>query len=409
MIFPDQEGSAVRVMFYSHNGFGLGHLRRTTTIAGRLAADVPDSSVLMVVGTPANAIFRMPPGVDVIKVPSVIKVGQGTWHPRTLRIGQDHMKNLRAVMIRTAADAFRPHALLVDYVPTGVWGELLPTLRMLKARPDPPKIILGLRDILDSPEATREAWRTEGAYEALRDYYDAIFVYGSRELYDTQAEYHLTEDLIDEVTYCGYLTSDAALRPPAQARAELGVSDRKLIVITAGGGYDAFPMMQSCMDALRLIGDTGHEAIFVTGPLMDPDRREALEQAAQGLHARVLGYLEDVPSAMNAADLVITMAGYNTLMDAVALRCRVLVLPRSGPSAEQRMRTDLLARRGLVDGVDPDTMTPRILATAIERSLASGPPTGSLPCLDGTTHVIDQLRRQLRLGFTQRTVEEVAR
>ena len=131
-------GDPVGVLTYSHNGFGLGHLKRCANIASRFVTEVPDSSVLMLAGTPAQAIFRTPPGVDIIKVPSVIKVSHGTWQPRTLRISQERMKSIRALTIQAAADTFRPQLLIVDYIPTGVYGELLPTLKMLKSRVDAP-------------------------------------------------------------------------------------------------------------------------------------------------------------------------------------------------------------------------------------------------------------------------------
>ena len=53
--------------------------------------------------------------------------------PKMLAQMEEQMKDLRVLMIRTAAEAFRPQLLLVDYAPTGVWGELLPTLEALKA------------------------------------------------------------------------------------------------------------------------------------------------------------------------------------------------------------------------------------------------------------------------------------
>ena len=80
---------------------------------------------------------------------------------------------------------------------------------------------------------------------------------------------------------------------------------------------------------------------------------------------------------MNAADLVITMAGYNTLMDAIALRKRTLVLPRKGPSAEQLMRTEMFVRHGLVKTVLPEQMTTPAVATAIRDGLEREPPTVS--------------------------------
>jgi len=181
-------------MTYSHDGFGLGHLRRNTTIASRLVRQVPKSSVLMLIGCPAGAVFKLPTGVDFIKLPSVIKRDTGVWHPLRLRIGLEKTKALRVATIQQVAHVFHPQLLLVDHVPVGVWGELLPLLEMLKRSEDPPTVVLGLRDILDRPEATRALWEREGAYKAIRGYYDEIFVYGCRDVFDTSCEYGLERE-----------------------------------------------------------------------------------------------------------------------------------------------------------------------------------------------------------------------
>src|SRR2546429_938119 len=71
---------------------------------------------------------------------------------------------------------------------------------------------------------------------------------------------------------------------------------------------------------------------------MEGGQREHLRELANGLKVRVLVHVDDHLSYMNAADLVVTMAGYNTLYQLLRLRKKGLVIPRSGPSAEQQTR-----------------------------------------------------------------------
>src|SRR5690349_6939695 len=111
---------AIRAMTYTHDGFGLGHLRRTTNIASRLVQDVPGSSVLMLVGCSLGSFFELPTGVDCLKVPSIIKTGNGVYHPLSLHVTVDEMKALRASTIQEAVRVFKPKLLLVDHKPTGV-------------------------------------------------------------------------------------------------------------------------------------------------------------------------------------------------------------------------------------------------------------------------------------------------
>src|SRR5713226_5390632 len=118
------------LMTYSHDGYGLGHLRRNTTIAAKFVQEAPGSSVLMLTGCPSGNPFLLPKGVDFIKMPSLIKVDTGVYAPLSLRISRQKAKAIRASVILSAVMQFKPNLLLVDHVPAGTYGELLPTLQM---------------------------------------------------------------------------------------------------------------------------------------------------------------------------------------------------------------------------------------------------------------------------------------
>src|SRR5438876_12043005 len=92
-------GDSTRLMTYSHDGFGLGHLRRTSDIARCLVEDVPGSSVLMLIGCPSGSVFPLPSGIDYINIPSILKVDTGLWHPRSLRIGRDQRSALPDLIV----------------------------------------------------------------------------------------------------------------------------------------------------------------------------------------------------------------------------------------------------------------------------------------------------------------------
>jgi len=396
MNYTDTDSNTTCVMTYSHDGFGLGHLRRNTTIASALARQVPDSSVLMMIGCPSGAVFKLPTGVDFIKLPSVIKRNTGVWLPLRLRIGLEKTKALRVATIQEAVRVFHPQILLVDHVPVGIWGELLPSLQMLKRRGDAPTIVLGLRDILDAPEVTRTLWEREGTYEAIRRYYDEIFIYGRKELFDTGAAYGLNQ-FAPKLRYVGYVCDQEPPKSQSEMRRELQI-ENKLLVVTGGGGADAFPMMLECMKALKILGaNSGLEAIFITGPLMESGQREHLGDMAKGLNVRVLVHVDDHLSYMNAADLVVTMAGYNSLYQLVRLGKKGLVIPRSGPSAEQQTRARLFAERGLVDVILPAELSPERVAEKIMDDLERTDYPAYEPAFDtnGSQTAADRLAEHL--------------
>jgi len=358
------------LMTYSHDGYGLGHLRRNTNIAAQFVQEAQGSSVLMLTGCPPGNPFPLPKGIDFIKVPSLVKVDTGVYAPASLRISRHKAKAIRASVILGAVMEFKPNLFLVDHVAAGTYGELLPTLRMLKRLGEPPAIVLGLRDIIDAPEVVCNLWQKEMVYQTIREYYDEVVIYGCKEIFDAALHYDIITEFPGSVRYSGYVCSQEPVKSREQVRADLRLRRQNLVVVTTGGGHDGYPLMRSCLEAFHLIGrDSRFEAILITGPLMDPDQREQLRSQACGLDARVLSCVEDAPSFINAADLVITMAGYNSLCEVVSLRRKALVVPRLGPRAEQRMRAELFQQKGLIDVLDPQKVSPKNLAQRIIEDL----------------------------------------
>jgi len=397
---PGTDHESLSLMTYSHDGYGLGHLRRNSIIAAGFVRKIPHSTALMLTGCPVGNLFLLPKGVDFIKVPSLIKVDTGVYDPLGLRIGRQKAKAIRASTIQSAVTQFKPDLFLVDHLPAGVYGELLPTLRILKRLDNPPVLVLGVRDIIDEPGVVCDLWRREKTYEAVREYYDEVLIYGRKDVFDAASHYGMNAEFPGRVRYCGYVCAEEPLKARDQVRQDLRLLKDKLVVVTGGGGHDAYPLMQSCMEASQLLGkDAPFDIFFITGPLMDRVQREQLRAQARGLGARVITSVEDSPSFINAADLVVTMGGYNSICEAISLRRKALVVPRLGPRAEQRMRARLFKEKGLIDVLDPTEVSATKLAERILVDLERTDFPSAIATIDtaGSTNAASRLL-ELALG-----------
>ena len=68
-----------RILMYSHDTFGLGHLRRCRTIAHALVQEYSGLMVLIVSGSQIAGAFDYRARVDFVKIPSVIKLRNGEY------------------------------------------------------------------------------------------------------------------------------------------------------------------------------------------------------------------------------------------------------------------------------------------------------------------------------------------
>jgi predicted glycosyltransferase len=144
----------------------------------------------------------------------------------------------------------------------------------------------------------------------------------------------------------------------------------KLIVAMAGGGADAFPMMRTLIDALPAIQSRQRSLlVLITGPFMPVELQEELKLRAYGMPVRILSSVDDTHSFQEAADLVVAMAGYNTTVEILQAGKRAILIPRRGPSAEQRTRAQLFAARGWIEMLDPDDLETDAVASLVSKSL----------------------------------------
>jgi predicted glycosyltransferase len=382
------------VMFYSHDTYGLGHLRRTLTLARHLPANRPALSQLIVTGSPLAHRFTLPPGTDYLKLPSVLKMGVEDYEPRYLRVPFSDVRDLRMEILLSAARHVRPRMLIVDNVPRGLKGELVPTLRFLKDQGC--LLVLGLRDVVDEGDWVRRAWERDASYELLDEVYDLILVYGRRDLYDITAEYAFSPRAEKKTRFVGYLGREPPARDIADVRAELGVGSDRLVLVMAGGGGDGYQLLSAVVEAIRLRGDRGRfDCLLLGGPLMPPeDRRRVLAMAESETSIRYIDFVDDVASYVAAADIVVSMGGYNSVCELLSAGKSAIVVPRTAPRREQLIRAEALSRRGLLRMIHPELLTGERLLDEIDHLFDWPAANGAglpLDGLSGAAVAIDEL------------------
>ncbi|MFY9344685.1 MAG: hypothetical protein WAT39_19490, partial [Planctomycetota bacterium] len=202
-----------RVVTYSHDSFGLGHLRRSVTLATAMVAQSPHVHALCLTGSPVPDLFPLPERCDLVKLPSIGKDHDGDYVARRLPLAVGELTALRSDLITAAVRSFRPDLLLVDHTAAGPGGELLPVLRRLRHEHVPTRIVLGLRDVLDSPLRAQAQLQREGTFELLRSHYDHVLVYGEAAVFDPVREYGFPADVAAKTSFTRPVVAADATAP----------------------------------------------------------------------------------------------------------------------------------------------------------------------------------------------------
>lgn len=349
------------VVMYSYDTIGLGHMRRNSAIARELVERVPNMSVLMLVGCPAGMVFEPHPGIDYVKLPSLSKLGRGAYQAGSLRIDAQTTRNMRMRIIDSVIASIQPDVFLVDHEPSGAMEELEPVLEALRTRPMV-QAVLGLRDILDEPTRTRASWSKRGIERLIAEAYDHVLVYGDEGFFPSIEAYGLAALKPGNVSACGIVTVAQTRHRPIKSRKP------KRVLVSGGGGRDAFPMISAAICAMDLLPERKRpQMTVVTGPLMDLELQTEAMRLGAKFGVEVLRTATDLPSLMDRSDLLITMTGYNSINEALTVGCPIVTVPRLGPSAEQRLRAEALEQAGLAHYLRREDLSAQSIAKLLLR------------------------------------------
>ncbi|OSQ38947.1 glycosyltransferase family protein [Thalassospira mesophila] len=382
-----------RVLIYSHDTFGLGHLRRCRTIAHALVENRDDVSVLILSGSPIIGSFEFRSRVDFVRIPGVIKLSNGEYTSLNLDIDVEQMLAMRESIIQHTADVFDPDLFIVDKEPLGLRGEVEPTLKLLKDRQT--RLVLGLRDVMDDPETLREEWLRKNCAPALANYYDDIWVYGLREICNPLAGIDLAPGVEEKMTYTGYLPRTAT-RKPAPEHGSLGL-DEPYFLVTTGGGGDGVNLVDWVISAYEADPDIPMPSLVVLGPFMAPaDQQKFMERAETIDKLSLITFDANVEMLMSRSSGVIAMGGYNTFCEILSFDKPSIIVPRTVPRLEQYVRASQAEKLGLVRMLTEEGGRPPLEMAQALRGLAAQPSPSSVtvPGLMGGLDTVSSMVEQ---------------
>jgi predicted glycosyltransferase len=358
----------VKIVFYCQYVWGMGHLFRSIALARALAGH----DVTLVAGG-QNVDVDLPGHVELVRLPvlymdeTFTSLIAGTPGKPVASMQQERRERLTALF-----DRLRPDICIVELYPFGrtAFGfELEPLLEAIR-RGDfgRTRTVCSIRDVLVEK-------RDPQAYEArvvdrLNRWFDLLLVHSDERVLTLDETFSRCNDIRIPVRYTGFV----APRPdPTQARALRerigGHAGEKLIVASCGGGRAGYRLLGPVLAACRQIRRRISVQLEVfTGPFMEASEFEELQSMA-GNGLRVQRFTPIFLDYLSAADLSISLAGYNTCMNLLATGVPALVLPYAR-QREQPLRVEKLKPFLTLRVLEESDLEPDRLCRAIEGGLA---------------------------------------
>ncbi len=364
-----------RVLVVVTHLLGVGHLARAALIA-RALAESGASVRLASGGRPSPTVDLA--GLDVVQLPPVHCVGTDF---KTLRTdtgeiaGEAYLASRREALLETYA-AFRPDVVVTELFPFGrrqLAAEFLALLEAARAAEPRPAILCSIRDILQPPSKPQRAAQT---LERLGRYYDGVLVHADESVIPLEASWPVDKALARRLDYTGYVAD----RRRAQALPLDGGNGGE-IVVSGGGSAVSVRLLRAAIGAAK--GDARRWRVLVGHGVEEARFQELVAEAP--LNASVERARRDFPSLLRAADVSVSQAGYNTVIDILATGARAVLVPfEEGGEKEQRMRAERLAAQGRAALVTQAELEPASLLAAVERVMTLPQPgSAAIIMLDG--------------------------
>ena len=213
-------------------------------------------------------------------------------------------------------------------------------------------------------------WMVAANERFVRDYYDAVWVYGDPRVYDFAREYQLPPDVVRKIRHTGYFDQRARVDPDASTNqdflAGLAIPPGPLAVCLVGGGQDGQRLAMAF--AWADLPEEMH-GVILTGPYMPSEVRVKLrERSACNHRLHVIDHLIEPTRLLPYATRVVSMGGYNSTWEILSYGKPALIVPRLTPRTEQWIRAERLRRLGLLDVLHPDHLSPRAIARWLRSS-----------------------------------------
>jgi predicted glycosyltransferase len=348
-----------RVLFYVQHLLGIGHLVRGVRIARALARS--GFAVDLVLGGMPVA------GLDIgeARLVTLPPVRAGSGFSRLLdERGEafgEAAQNDRRDRLLAHFEATSPHVVLIEAFPFGrrqMDFELLPLLDRIDRAAPRPLVAVSIRDIL---QRGRKPEREQQTVEILDRHVDLVLVHGDARLVRLAETFPLADRFADRTVYTGMVGPEPG---DTFCRSEHDV------IVSAGGGAVGAGLIAAALAARPRTSLRHARWLVVTGPnLARAEETAFLREAGAGVE--LVRFLADLPQRLHGATLSISQAGYNTVADLLAARCRSVLVPfAQGGETEQTDRARLLEARGAAVMIEEGGLDADALAAAIERALA---------------------------------------
>ena len=372
----------MKIIFYCQYVWGMGHLFRSIEVVRALAGH----EVILVVGG-REVDIKLPGHVTLVRLPGLYMDEHfTTLIPEDANKTIEDIQRQRKEILFSLCETHKPDLFIIELYPFGrtIFGfELQPLLDSIQqGRFGKIKVVCSLRDILVEK-------RDPKAYEDrvlnhLNAHFDLLLIHSEAEIMPLEETFSRVDDIQIPIFYTGFVTANVKPAAGQKLRRELAIgAQEKLIVASAGGGRSGYKLLSNVIEAVHQLSNSQQIRLeMFTGPFRDDGEFKKLA-ARSTQRIRVRHFTRRFLDYLSAADVSVSLAGYNTCMNLLVSRVPALVYPYLR-QREQPIRVAKIKKFFPMKILQDKDLNPTPLADHIQQMLGASRLSGRIPLnLDG--------------------------
>lgn len=359
----------MKVLLYSHDGRGAGHISRTVALANAIKRKHLDWKVLCVTGGNSFSTLNKNDSIDWVKLPSyktVVEKGHVRAKLGPLGYGKMELAKMRSKILLNVAKTFSPDLLIVEYFPKGKLDEMEKAVEWLKKNTSC-RMFLGLRGVIsDVGDFAYEDVFNKENFSFIERNYSSVFCHTDKSVFDIRKEYDLPKSLVDKVVFTGYVSRAYELEKIGALPKSAERFDR---IVGSGCSVNGLKFNEHMLKLKSSYFPQEKWAIFLGDSMPKADQAKIINRAKKDESLDIILFSDKFLDYLSSCGSIITHGGYNLITDTLFFKKPVAYIARDVPERDQEIHLDYLKKSGaIVDYLSEKNLTEGNLLKLISTS-----------------------------------------
>lgn len=353
-----------KIVIHCQYVYGIGHFVRTIELAKGLSNYF---SVFILNGGESVPNFDIPSEINLIQLPAIYKEENVSYlSPVESIYSIEECFKKRSDIIENTLSNIKPEIIITEHFPFGLLfeDEVVHLISSAKSLNSNVKVVCSVRDIIESSSGSIKDNIT---VKHLNNWYDLLLIHGDEKYFHLKNTFSLYNEISIPNYHTGYIVKSIELNTKSE-------HSKPILLASIAGGRLGKELLNALIKNHSAVNkQIIHKLIIFTGAFEScfEELRDEIKKLSSNDIELYAFDRESYLSYFSQSYLVISLGGYNSIIESISNRKRLLVYQRefAQGNEEQDLRINLFKEMGVLNVISSKDLNNSNLADSIIQSL----------------------------------------